>query len=364
MTRNPACCREKRRRGGRPHDGTQQPRGATLVEVLVVVAIVAVLAGLLLPAVQAAREAGRRTWCQGNLRQLALGCLAHESVRGFLPTGGWGGAWAGDPDRGFDSKQPGGWAFNVLPHVEQTALRDLGSGLTDAAAKADRAVIRLATPLAMVACPSRRAVRTWPLATSKAAVNVVAVPTTVSRRPPAIARGDYAANMGSGDMANRYRSGGSPSSVVAGDFMTDAMWQSNYGPPTDGLVFRRSRIRLREITDGLSTTYLLGEKYVDPAALATGLSDDDDQCLYAGHDRDVLRTGLEPPSQDRPGFDPVTVSGSAGSSNKFPLPLAFGSAHPAGCGMALADGSVRTVAYTIDPAAHRAAASRNDGQRP
>jgi prepilin-type N-terminal cleavage/methylation domain-containing protein len=339
-------------------------RGVTLVELLVVVAIVALLVGLLLPAVQAAREAGRRTQCLANLRELALGCLAHESVRGFLPTGGWGGAWAGDPDRGFDVKQPGGWAFNLLPHVEQTSLRDLGSGLTDAVAKADQAAIRLATPLEIFTCPSRRAVRAWPLAATKGALNLVAVPTTVARRPPAVVRGDYAANMGGGDMANRYRSGGSPGSMVSGDMMTDAMWHSAYGPPPDGLVFRRSRIRLREITDGLSATYLLGEKYVDPAAMATGLSDDDDQCLYSGHDRDVLRVGLEPPSRDQAGFDPVTISGVAGSANKFPPPIAFGSGHPDGCGMALADGSVRPVAYTIDPAAHRAAAGRNDGQRP
>jgi prepilin-type N-terminal cleavage/methylation domain-containing protein len=369
MTRIPAIRRDDlsavgQSAGGELSGDTRRPRGVTLVELLVVVAIVAVLVGLLLPAVQAAREAGRRTWCQGNLRQLALGCLAHESVRGFLPTGGWGGAWVGDPDRGFDVKQPGGWAFNLLPHVEQAALHNVGGGLTDAAAKADLALIRLATPLAIFTCPSRRAARTWPLAAAKPAVNVVAVPTTVSRRPAVVARGDYAANMGSGDMANRYRSGGSPAPVVAGDMMTDTMWHSAFGPPPDGLVFRRSRVRLKEITDGLSMTYLLGEKYIDPAAMATGLSDDDDQCLYSGHDRDVLRTGLEPPSQDQPGFDPVTVSGVAGSSNKFPLPLAFGSAHPGGCGMALADGSVRPVAYSIDPAAHRAAAGRHDGQRP
>jgi hypothetical protein len=332
------------------------------VEVLVVVALVGVLVALLLPAVQSAREAGRRTHCQANLRQLALACLGHESARGFLPTGGWGGAWVGDPDRGFDAKQPGGWAFNILPHVEQVALRELGGGITDAAAKADVMAVRLTTPLPIFTCPSRRGATTWPLAASKAAFNLVAVPTTVSRRPAAVVRGDYAANMGSGDMANRYRSGGTPSSVVSGDAMDDAAWTAAYGPPTDGVIFRRSRIRLREVTDGLTATYLLGEKYIDPASMATGLSDDDDQCLYSGHDRDVLRTGLEPPSQDRQGFDPATVSGVSGSTNKFPLPIAFGSPHPDACGMAMADGSVRGVSMAIDPATHRAAASRNGGQ--
>lgn len=339
----------------------RSPAAATLVEVLVVMAVLAALLAILLPAVQAAREAARRTQCGMNLRQLALACLAHENARGFLPTGGWGGAWVGDPDRGFDVKQPGGWAFNILPHLEEARLRDLGAGQTDAAAKAEQVMLRLATPVSAFACPSRRAAAAWPLAASKAALSVVAVPTTVSRRPAAVVRGDYAANMGSGDMANRYRSGGAPSSVVSGDLMIEAMWQTGYGPPTDGLVFRRSRIRLRDITDGLSNTYLLGEKYVEPASIATGLSDDDDQCLYSGHDRDVLRTGLEPPSQDRATFDPVTISGVAGSANKFPLPIAFGGAHPGSCGMAVADGSVRPVAYAIDAAAHRAASSRKDG---
>ena len=63
-------------------------RGLTLVELLVVIAIIGTLIGLLLPAVNAVREAGRRTSCTSNLRQLALGTLQHESAHGFLPTGG------------------------------------------------------------------------------------------------------------------------------------------------------------------------------------------------------------------------------------------------------------------------------------
>lgn len=334
------------------------PTGLTLVEVLVVVAIVGLLVALLLPAVQAAREAARRTTCASNLKQLALACLAHEQARGFLPTGGWGGAWTGDPDRGYAEKQPGGWAFNILAHVEQERLRMLGAGLTDAAAKADQAVIRLTTPVSLFTCPSRRSAVLWPLAATKAALSLTAVPSTQSRRLAAVVRGDYAASMGGGDLPNRYRSGGSFSPAGYADLMDDAAWIKSFGPPPDGVIFRRSRIRLKDVVDGLSGTYLLGEKYVDPGQLATGTSDDDDQCLYSGHDRDVLRVGLSPPCQDAAGFDPTSLYGS------YPPAIAFGSSHPAACGMAMVDGSVRTVDYSVDAGIHRSAASRNDGRRP
>ena len=91
--------------------------GFTLVELLVVITIIGILIALLLPAVQAAREAVRIVQCQNHIKQLSLGCLDHESATGRFPTGGWGWAWTGDPDRGTDWRQPGGWIYNVLPDI-------------------------------------------------------------------------------------------------------------------------------------------------------------------------------------------------------------------------------------------------------
>ena len=137
---------------------SRAPRGFTLVELLVVIAIIGILIGLLLPAVQSAREAGRIIQCRNNVKQLALACLAHEEAQRYLPAGGWGFRCLGVASKGFGPGQSGGWIYSILPNLDQDALFS-GGGATDPATAMTNLI---QTPLAVLYCPTRRACRTYP----------------------------------------------------------------------------------------------------------------------------------------------------------------------------------------------------------
>ena len=195
----------------------QRSRGFTLVELLVVITIIGVLIALLLPAVQAAREAARKMQCGNNLKQLALGGLSHESAYGYVPTTGWGMTWVGDPDRGFGLKQPGGWIYNILPFIEEDSIRQMGSGLPDTQ-KHTVAKTMIGMPIATLNCPSRRS----PVA--------ISYPTTLpdminADRPGVIAHADYAINGGS----SRTHSQGGPDSLSTAMTPSYDWWSSIAG---------------------------------------------------------------------------------------------------------------------------------------
>jgi prepilin-type N-terminal cleavage/methylation domain-containing protein len=166
-------------------------RGFTLVELLVVVMIITILIGLLLPAVNAARESARRAHCKNNLKQLGLAMLQHVDRHGRFPTGGWGPHWVGEPERGSRSDQPGGWAFNILGFIEQDTLREAGLDLANDA-RTDAIVERTQTPVELFVCPSRR--RTHTHVDSSGAYYRTATATDLILA--SAARSDYAANSG------------------------------------------------------------------------------------------------------------------------------------------------------------------------
>ena len=194
--------------------GQRAKRAFTLVELLVVITIIGILIALLLPAVQAAREAARQTQCRNNLKQLALGCLHHEQTQRFLPTGGWGSGWLGDPDLGFDRPQPGGWVFNILPYIEQQALHDWGRGGNFAGRG-----MMAATPLVVVQCPTRRQAIAYPNIANPSFVNLPAANT-----PGSVGRSDYAACGGDGN----YYCASQPSSYATGLTLPQLQWRQYY----------------------------------------------------------------------------------------------------------------------------------------
>ena len=305
-------------------------RGFTGLELLVVTAVVGLLAALLLPAVQAAREAARATACANNLRQLALAWHEHHAGRGAFPSNGWGYGWVGQADLGHGPGQPGGWAFNVLDHLEQAPLRAGTAG--DSAEAFARRTAMQAVPLAVFRCPSRPGGALQPFTKKHFAVNAGPVGEA--------ARTDYACC--EGDVVTDSRAG--PPSADPAAVAAYPHWR-----PADlatGVCFQRSAVRFADLRDGASQTYLLGEKYVSTPAY--GAADADlghDQSLYVGVDLDVNRWTIDPPLPDGP--DPQFRR--------------FGSAHRDGVRMALADGSVRAVGWFVDAGTHRRLGNRRDG---
>jgi hypothetical protein len=311
---------------------------------LVVITIIGILIALLLPAVQAAREAARMTQCQNNLKQLALGCLNHEQVQGVLPHGGWHWGWCGDPDRGFDKKQPGGWLFNILPYMEQQSLHDLGIG----GSLAGRTQTSM-TPLTVLNCPTRRSSTPFAFNPPNGTfINIVSAPTS-------IARSDYAGN--SGSVSNADASYKYVTSLSQGDGYSDAWWVANVINANDGgIFFVRSTIKMTDITDGTSNTFLCGEKNIGSDWYFTGQDPGDDQTWTQAWDYDTNRytylTAKPPdvtryqPLPDIPGYHRCYV---------------FGSAHANGFGMATCDGSVHIMNYTVDLETYRRLGDRADG---
>jgi len=299
---------------------------ASLIEVLVVIAIIAVLVGMIIPAVQQVAAAAARVRCQNNLRQLGIAFHQHYLVYGRLPSnGGWDGTQTietttgaatvvsvteltfnltfiygvGDPSLSPDD-QAGSWAFTLLPQLEQNAMFSNRSW-TNA--------------LSLFVCPSRR---------------------------------QPVARVAQNDANGIYQTGGwtwGPTDY-AGNYLVT---QSRPNPATPAKC-----LDLSEFTDGTSTTILAGEKAMNPINYKTGTWYWDEPFFVGGSGGTTRGFGFLPGE----GTTIIRDDPNMGYLYRYN----WGSAHPNGAHFLMADGSVRPLNYSTTNELVQALLTPNGGE--
>lgn len=308
-------------------------RGLSLIELLVSIGIISVLIGLLLPAVQWAREAARNLNCQNHLRQMGLGLAHFELAHQHFPGGGWGFQWVGDPNKGVSNNlQPGGCFFALLPYLEAQEIYNLSDGTVGENHRA-LAGQMLQKPVLIYSCPSRRSPELLPYLGQYHLHN--------ADKPAYAFKSDYAGN-----------GGDSPQPNLEGPENDSLVSVSAYSWPgqnkATGIFFAGSQIRPMQVTDGLSNTYFLAEKFVRQGQSNAPEDRDfgDDQSVFIGDDRDIRRWVITQPMHD----DRIAEEWDS-----------FGSAHPSTWNVLMGDGSVHSKTYSIDLSTHKSLGNRNDG---
>jgi prepilin-type N-terminal cleavage/methylation domain-containing protein len=349
----------------RPTQRRRRPRGFTLVELLVVIAIIGVLVALLLPAVQAAREAARRASCMNNMHQIAIAVLNSESAVGHLPTSIMRYAedygcfkdpitnqvpWVG-PDKGKNDVVNGGpghlgkgWIVDILPQIEQQAMhqrlwdqmkKDKGFGFKITTGKGlgighenVRDIIAAQHPF--LTCPS-----------------------DISDKPStdlwywenfAIGATNYKGSIG--DTAQT--DGGYRGETTAPTFPSGfgRLPDCHNSAETNGLFGRNTSVlpvELQSITDGQSNTFMVGENVVN--------QDYHSAAFFA--DGDFATCGI-PLNTFLVDLDVATMK----LPPNWMLGRGFKSYHVGGAQFAMGDGSGRFVNEGVDGAVYRAMATR------
>jgi prepilin-type N-terminal cleavage/methylation domain-containing protein len=284
--------------------------GFTLVELLVVIAIIGTLVALLLPAVQAAREAARASQCKNHLKQVGLALHSYHDIMGRLPAG-----WLADQPEG----SPGwGWAAALLPYLEQRNLddsirRNLAIGHADNQAARE-------TVVPVLLCTSDPHPKVFTIfGGGQAGDEEPAFATNVDSGTAMfrIARANYVGVFGTSEIEENPAAG-------------------------EGVFFFRSRTRFAEITDGLSNTVVVGERYAKQgSSLWAGVVQDANEAMVR-----IVGIADHPPNDPHHHFDD------------------FASYHPGGVHFLTGDGSVQRLNNQIDLEVYQALSTRDGGERP
>jgi type II secretory pathway pseudopilin PulG len=295
---------------------------------LVVIAFIGILVALLLPAIQAARESARLTQCRNNLKQLALAFQNFELAHGYFPGHGGEREPRGvnfGPKRAARARgmaAAGNWLLQSLTFMEDETIADVLIAAAQGKANRDQLRLAVASPVSTLYCPTRRAPIAYPLVRAQR-----------TAYGPLGARTDYAINGGSSTEAGNRGGSGAGQNITL---------------EHDGIWALGRRTKLKNILDGLSGTYLVGEKSMDVLHYTTG-EDVGDRAPIAGL-RDnfgaansYVRFAAKPPSRDVP--------------NNCLACHDFGSAHATSWNVSMADGSVHSLSYSMDVQFHRALAS-------
>ncbi|MGD9645135.1 MAG: DUF1559 domain-containing protein [Pirellulales bacterium] len=328
--RNPWAAARASRPNARPS------HGFTLVELLVVIAIIGVLIAMLLPAVQAAREAGRQMHCTNNLKQLGAGMhLYLESLGCFPPSyviQPKGGGVNGTPDPTTRDAGPGwGWGTLLLPYVEQDAVYRLLDHRLPCWDSRNAAAAR--TQIGLFLCPTATGTED-PFDVIDASGNVLAT----------FGRSCYVANVGQEEPWG--------------------LTMDNYGSIPDGPLYRNGGVRPADIRDGLSNTILLGEHHpVLSSKTWVGVVPGATVCptpRFAFSACDYAATLVNVHSG--PASDEVPTVIHPPNSPLCHVCQMY-SEHPGGANVLLADGSVRFVSEFVNQDTWAALSSRSKGDQ-